>query len=214
MWNSLKEVFETLNSSDIEYLVLRNYELLTKDTFLIDHPDIDFLCDDREKMTGLLKAFPREKKNDRIHMAIDVNGITVPVDLRYAGDGYYDPEWEKEMLESRTLYNGLCYVMTREDYYYSLLYHALIQKREIAPDYRLRLDAMRRELGIAEDEDIRILEAYMKEKGYCYTYPELAVTMFNIEKADPSLVRNNTVRRIKRYLHGLKYDLGRIWAKR
>lgn len=202
-WRSLKEMFAALNDSDIEYLVLRNYEVLDDSEFLTDHPDIDLLCNDREKLIQLLGAFPRETERDRIHRAISVDGHTVPVDLRYAGDGYYDPKWEEDMLKSRVMYNDLCYVMSKENCYYSLLYHALIQKREIAPDYRIRLGALRKELDIKEDADIKTLETYMKDKGYRYTYPEFAGAIFNIRNVDKSLIKRDPARMLKRFLHGL-----------
>lgn len=216
MWKSLKSLFESLNQSGIKYIVLRNQEELLEDDFLFNHSDIDFLCEDRDKFIEFLKSFPREKKNDKIHHAINIDGQIVPIDLRYVGDGYYDAEWEKKMLESRQMFNNLCYVMSLENYYYSLLYHALIQKRKISSDYVARLENMRKNLKLNNDSDnLDTLEKYMKEKGYFYTYPKDVLTLFNIENVDKELIKDDPKIRHKRHLHGLKYSLGKLlWAKK
>ena len=51
------------------------------------------------------------------------------LDIRCVGDGYYDKPWEEVMIKNRVKTEGI-YVLCKEDYNYSILYHALLQKRE------------------------------------------------------------------------------------
>lgn len=175
------EVFSILNKVGIEYLVMRNYENLAHaEMFLLDgHPDIDILCWDSQEIVRLLDVQTDRKdippfKGDGTHYSLRIADRQVSLDLRYVGDGYYCRTWQQDMLAHRVACDGF-YVMDLRDYFYSLAYHALLQKRSFSDEYRKRLRSMADELGIAcEGSDsqafLSVLQGYMRERGYRFEY--------------------------------------------
>lgn len=190
--NTIEELFEAIKNS--EYVVLRNYENLRKDISSEKHPDIDFLCADRNELIEKLSLKSRGKIKDCIHFKAAVADKEVAVDLREVGDGYYDEKWEKHILKNRVLFDNLCYVPDETDSHFSLLYHALIQKKKLGDDYRERLKISNRENEIAR------LDSFMQENGYSYTYPENFMGIFNTKDVDKKLIEKNVIKKIK---HGI-----------
>ena len=133
----IEDLFNTLNDAGVKYLVLRNYENLLEPELYVDgHGDIDMLCSDSQEIVDLINAhaLTQDKpgmRGDGVHYAIEVDGKPVKLDLRHLGDGYYCTKWEKEMLERRIGHNCF-YVMNETDYFYSLIYHAVLQKDLLA----------------------------------------------------------------------------------
>jgi hypothetical protein len=165
-WNSLGEFFQAINATT-NYLVIRNYEEYVNDRILSEHKDIDILCDEPQLFRTASKAIPRQAKDDGIHYYIMVNDCKIELDIRWIGDGYYDNKWEQIMLNNRVSFSNLFYVMDKESYYWSLLYHALIHKKSISKDYQAKLSVMAIELNIKDKN----LDDYMRLHGYKYTYP-------------------------------------------
>lgn len=174
-WNSIQEIFQELNKH-CNYVILRNYEELHLEHMVMEeHDDIDLLCDDQRYMRELLGAVYRPVTGNFDHFFTKIAGKDVKFGIRYIGDDYYDRKWEQEMLSNRILHPNGFYVMNDTDYFYSLLYHALIQKKELSEDYRIRLAEMGKKSGIELNtpEDYRTcLETYMTSKGYCLCYPK------------------------------------------
>ncbi|MCR4585617.1 MAG: hypothetical protein K5686_07825 [Lachnospiraceae bacterium] len=200
-WRSFKELFAELNK-ECNYLVLRNYQDISDDGKAVSgHEDIDFLCDDIDKLEAVCGGTPRKKKNDRIHQKIKVNGVEIPVDIRTVGDGYYDPAWEVEMLKNRRKYKELLYIMDEKNELYSLIYHVIIQKNSISADYAKKLADMAGIPEFTEAYGIKELEDYMRERGYKYTYPEYPGGIFHREKGAADLREVNPARAVRRFLH-------------
>ncbi len=200
-FTDIRQVFEILNANSVKYLVLRNYDnLLSPELYVDGHGDIDILCEDSMQIARLLGAYTNRKdippfKGDGVHFFVYINGVPASLDLRYIGDGYYCTTWEKQMLDNRVS-NDCFYIMDREDYFYSLIYHAILQKRTFSEDYRKRLEAMAIDLTITipsynQDGFLRVLEDYMRSKGFSFTYSKdwLVPNRFNLVSKD--LVCNN-----------------------
>ena len=198
-WPDLHSFFRALNEK-CEYIVVRNFEDLFGDFTKGGHQDIDFLCSDRELFIEAGGCIPRLKKNDPIHRKVTVGGREIPVDLRTIGDGYYDTRWEQDMIKNRRVVSEVIYAPSAEDYYYSLLYHVLIQKKKTADDYRLRLGKMAEELGLEAAMDKKELIRFMKEKGYLFTYPENPKGIFNHEDLPQEMIEINKKRIFMRKL--------------
>merc|ERR1712194_158880 len=80
---------------------------------------------------------------DRVQNSLLLDGKEVQVDVRFVGDGYIDPAWMSRVIENRVRSrNGLFYVMDSTDYFYTLLYHATVQKKSFGADYFERLVQM------------------------------------------------------------------------
>ena len=207
-WQTIQEFFNTFASE--KYVVLRNYENLCLALKNEAHSDIDILCEDRDRVIELTQLESRSKNpNDLIHRRALIGGVNVDVDLRCVGDGYYDEKWERSILERRVYWNNLCFAPNEEDYFFSLLYHALIQKQTMSSEYEQRLTKMGTGLGIDYPVSIQTLEAYMHEKGYYYTYPEYIGAVFNTSKADKKLIKSDPKRKVKRFLARIKRKIRR-----
>ncbi len=208
-WENLKSFFHFLNLIKIKYVVLRNYDELFEADFLKNHADIDFLCENADQFVRCADAVPRGKKNDRVHFKVQIDGIFVPIDVRETGDNYYDAAWEADMLNTRVLYKDFCYILDHENYYYSLCYHALLQKRTFSNEYRSKLACLKPELkNITAEDYLKSLEAFMKAKNYMYCYPVDRGVVFRYQVVDKKMIsanfRESIYRKRKESVYALK----------
>lgn len=192
-WKDLKSLFEKLNE-ECNYLILRNYENMDQEDFFCDgHEDIDILCDDCDQFIKAAKAV--RMYGEDIHLYVVVDNEKICVDLRCVGDDYYDANWQKDMLKARTLVTtnmGSWYVMSDEDYYYSLTYHAFLQKKEVSPDYYPKLQSLAEKIGIKISESnmhIANLISFMQEKQYYFPYPSDISVPLNVNYVPSNMVR-------------------------
>lgn len=174
-YSDISAFIDALNTSGVAYVILRNHENIKDASLYVDgHGDVDLLCEDSRLMAKALGAKPYHHE-DGVHYYVKVAGEKVSLDLRSVGDGYYCTPWQQEMLQSRVQENGI-WVMNLENYLYSLIHHAILQKRSLSEEYSLRLKEMSQRQGVrvetlTERSFISILEKYMIEKGYFYVYP-------------------------------------------
>ena len=178
-WSSLEELFYVLNNT-IEYVVMRNFECLPHQYTMASHGDIDLLVDNYNEAAFITNASRVFRMKYRVLNRIRIGQEDVLFDFRHVGDQYYDESWEKDILARRLHASGGFYIPESADYFYSLLYHAAVHKREIAHDYRHRLIDLAEESGIGGvspdmfDHDERIkkfLGTYLKTNGYSFTEP-------------------------------------------
>lgn len=135
-WESLEQLFGAWNTC-LNYVVLRNFEKITG-KFGREHKDIDVLTDNLNlvvNLSGYYRIFDSKK---RAHYVVEIGGEAVYFDFRQVGDNYFDKKWQKDVLNNRVLENGL-YIPKKEDYFYTLLYHALIHKPKISDEYLTKL---------------------------------------------------------------------------
>ncbi len=176
-YSSVTEFFDVLNKAGILYVVLRNYENMHEKSFFTEgHEDIDLLVADVDSFIETSRAIPKMWPEDKIHLLIFIDGQAVPLDVRRVGDGYYDKPWEEIILNKRTMgENGCWYVMDDENYYYSLVYHSILQKSQLGEEYLERLNTMAKQVGVScrmEREHLLALDDFMKRKEYEYTLPD------------------------------------------
>ena len=180
-FSSIDEVFILLNQNKVAYLVLRNFEELDNENMFIQgHPDIDLLCEDSMSVVKVLGAFScrkitPEQYGDGTHYYIIVRGKYVSLDLRHVGDDYYCRRWENDLLATRVAYHNF-YIPCPEQLFYSLVYHAIFQKKQLSDEYKQRLQRMAGELHLAdachESDFISLLEQFMMRHAYSYVYPK------------------------------------------
>ena len=175
---SINEFFYLTNNT-IQYCVLRNFECLPNKYTIEGHGDIDLLVEDENYMVYLThaKAIYPEQKN-RVHYAVEIENKKIPFDFRYVGDNYLDIKWEFSILKNREFVKNIFYTPNTKDYFYSLIYHAYIQKTQIKADYIPKLNNLGHKLGISydfktilPDKAIEILNSYMVENNYEYVLP-------------------------------------------
>ena len=211
---SIQDFFRALNQADVKYLVLRNYESLLEPELYVDgHGDIDMLCEDSQQIVRLVGARPLTPDKDGlcgdgIHYSIIVDGQPVKLDLRHLGDGYYCTKWEQEMLDRRVGHECF-YVMNDEDYFYSLIYHAVLQKRSLGEDYRSRLLNMSRGLGLnvtdgSEREFLRLLQDHMRNNDYRFTYAQDHMVPNRFHLVDEGLIEKKRALQCRHLVFDMK----------
>lgn len=167
-FESVSLVFEKLNES-VPYLVLRNFEGFYDSVLSDEHADIDLLCykKDRKRIVKLLNARPRFDKDDGIHYYFVAENFKIPLDIRFTGDGYYDKNWENAMLGERIKDSKGFYRMDTENYFWSLLYHALYHKGDLSKEYEERLKSMDPTLFPCTKDDLdEALNGYLRSHKY------------------------------------------------
>lgn len=165
-WPHVGELFRVLDAYT-PYVVLRNYEPLPGEYNVAGHGDIDFLVGDLDAAVyalGAVKVFPEPY---RVHYQVQIAGEQVPIDLRFLGDGYFDPLWQQDVLDRRVRGFGFWHP-NDEDYYWTLLYHAYAHKGGLRPDYREVLERLRPGDAHSADDLVR----YMGANGYWVTVPD------------------------------------------
>ena len=135
-WESLEEVFDVLNNT-VNYVILRNFENINEEMDSL-HPDIDLLIDNRANTINILNAQKTLKKKYRVQYMVLIDNKYINFDLRFIGDNYYDINWQKDILSTRVR-QDFYYRPTVNNYFYSLLYHALLHKSQLGADYEKRL---------------------------------------------------------------------------
>ncbi len=187
-YDSLEFLFYTLNHA-IDYCVLRNFECLPDRFFEQGHEDIDLLVENLSHMIQLTSAQPISRERSRVDYSIRINGKSVPFDFRHIGDNYYDMAWERHILKNKKQTRGF-YIPGDEDLYYSLLYHAYIQKHQVKPDYYSKLEGYGCAIGVSFSPDaqaaISQLDAFLKDNGYEYLAPKDKTVVYNLHNLEYS----------------------------
>lgn len=182
-WNNVNEMFYALNNC-LNYAILRNYESLPDEIYVNGHNDIDIICDSYENAAHILnaeKVFPEEY---RIHYRTKVGDKYANFDLRHIGDNYYVKELEERILKNRIFNAKGFYTLNSDDYFYTLLYHALIHKNIFKDDYKKKLNLMKPELikdKTTEEDMIKILKEWLKMNDYITVKPIDQSVYFNLE---------------------------------
>lgn len=204
-YNSIVEIFKILNQNNIDYLILRNFENLLDDRIYVGgHEDIDFLVADSKEVIKALGAISNRKYEDFTHYHIYVGGNRVNLDLRSVGDGYYCENWQKEMLQNKKQ-KECFYIMSDEDYFYSLIYHAIIQKKKFSEEYQQRLTLMGKALGLRIETNtqecfILCLEEFMVHKEYKYSYTEDPSIPLRFNLVKKKLIQKDFRRQFRRII--------------
>lgn len=191
-WNSVNELLAYLNQQKIKYVVLRNFEDLENENIIINHGDIDFLCDNIYDFINTIQAEKKSGENDCVHYIVNIGEESVPIDVRVVGDDYYDNKWEINILEHRVMYKDICYIPDSEDYFYALCYHAILQKKSLSEEYKRKLVELNRKTeAYEENQYVQMINEFMKTNGYKYCYPYDRGVFFRISLIDRSLLKWN-----------------------
>lgn len=171
-WPDLRALFRALGETT-SYVVLRNSEMLPDAFDPTLHGDIDLLVPDIVECAGIMGARRLFRNENRVHYEAVVGGRPVRFDLRFVGDGYYDTRWERAILKGAVETDGVRRPAP-EDAFYALVYHALYQKCDMAPDYEGKSRALARTAGIPGEsfEDwLPLLEDFLARNRYKVTCP-------------------------------------------
>lgn len=168
----LDMLWDKLN--DIEYIVLRNY--LNASDEVAKGGDIDLLCASRDVLIERLHLVSRANDGNLNNCKTIINGVEIPIDVRYIGDNYYDHNWENDMIKRKKKF-GKCYVIGEYDEDYSILYHILLHKYDIPSKYN---GFLKKKFGNIETNIlIDRLAEYMRSNGYSPENPVDKGVCFN-----------------------------------
>ena len=200
-YESISRLFYVLNNS-INYCVLRNYECLPNEYTVEGHGDIDLLVENIQQMACLTLASPVFTEPYRVYHSICIAGKEIPFDFRHVGDNYYDVKWESHILGHRRLEKNLFFIPSSEDLYYSLLYHAYIQKKEVKTDYLPKLQRYAKAIGQPFFADVPMaigqLDSFMEKNDYEYIKPKDITVIYNDQNLSHSVYAERNGRCIKR----------------
>lgn len=211
MNNKLYDFFDFLNRN-VEYVVLRNWEILFEDNCGNGHEDIDILCDNLEVFISLTGAQRIHSEKSRDNYVVCYGGSTIRLDVRWVGDGYYPIAMENQIISNKCKIENCVYIPSEKDYYYSLAYHSLLQKPYISDEYLLKLNNTRRLLLDSKDEcgkEAILVElcAYLKSNNWKVEYPNDPGVYVNLDNMKHFPVKNNYKRRCSRRTLLLKQKL-------
>ena len=181
-YNSIEELFYVLNNT-IDYVVLRNHEVLPQAYTVEGHGDIDLLVENKNYAVYLTLAKPVFTEPYRVYYNIKIAGKEVPFDFRHVGDGYYDETWERNILKNRVLERQIFYVPSPIDQFYSLLYHAYVQKPFVKDDYPPKLHFYANNIGLlyekSQDGAMKLLDSFLSNNCYAFTRPNDLTVFIN-----------------------------------
>lgn len=172
-WDSLKSLFEALNSS-VDYCVLRNFDNLPTE---IIEDDVDILVSDFQKFISVSGARKITKRESG--WAITIGDRDIRFDVRTPNDQYYDFGWAQVILSQRVMMKGI-FIPDSENFNYSLLYHILIHKKYIdrkyftflSNEFYIKCD---RESGVIDGvelaELLKKLDKFLVENRYLSSIP-------------------------------------------
>lgn len=184
-FSSVKEMFYVLNNC-MDYAIIRNYESLPDEIYVNEHNDIDIVCDSYQNAVYVLNAEKVFQEEYRVHYKVKVEGKIAYFDLRYVGDDYYYYKFEQNIIKNRKYNEKGFYTISDEEYFYGLIYHALIHKPQFSEDYKKRLEKMNpTNIKLETEEDyINLLEEWLIKNEYKITKPEDHSVQFNNENVD------------------------------
>lgn len=222
-WKSIDELFFILNSC-VNYVVLRNFESLPDNYFVNTHGDIDLLVENYnyvKYLTGSIESFPDLEY--RVYNYIVINNEKVPFDFRYLGDNYYDRKWQNNILNSRIFNLKGFYTPNSISYFYSLLYHAYIQKDHVSDDYKMRLSNLASQLKIPYHTNtdlenvLELMLNFLQTNVYQFSVPKDLTVYFNKKNVeyktyrgfgDNKLIASSTSRTASESFLSEVYDTG------
>lgn len=156
-------MFEVLNQSGCEYVVLRNFDNIIS---LGTGDDVDLLVRDRSAVVRLLNLTPNPMSLSSASFVHRDDLYGQILDLKEVGDNYLPAEWEARILANRVGL-GYFFVPSQEDYTFSLWYHNLFHKKQISHKHWL---ALHERLSSDPNDPGKLIE-FLEEQSLKVTEP-------------------------------------------
>lgn len=187
-WDSAAQLFGALNCS-VDYVVLRGADALrdlagqrTGEVELLTNNYIELIAVTNAR--PLLRQIPRRGGQFLIRIADRDRAFA----LRFVGDRYFDPKWQRAVLDRREVSAQGFFAPAANDALESLAYHALVHRRSLSELHKARLGCMARALARPEwtravlDDPRRmkaLLDRGLAENGYSYVRPLDSQVFYN-----------------------------------
>lgn len=209
----MRSLFELLNN-ECNYLILRNWDDLFNNVLYGNgHEDIDILCDNLSSFIKLTKAQRIHSNETRDNFIVCWGDKRIRFDVRWVGDGYYPAEWADSMLKKKMCNEMGVFVPCQEDYCYSLMYHALFQKKSFSSEYLKKIQqsygTFNEKVRLRDEKEVlKLLIAYLNCHSYKYVIPSDPAVYINWKYVikSPHLFKISAL--IKHVLYKIKKKLG------
>lgn len=173
-WSTFQTFINHANSN-CNWIVLRNFEFLPNN-FYGNDKDVDILCEDLNCFRTTM-GLAKRSWGISSYQALIGNNL-VPFDVRFLGDNYYDQIWQYKMLQSKIFTPLSVPRPSSENYFFSLLYHMLLQKPKISNIYRQRLISLYSSISAAslmnnidDSQLMSMLSDFMARNHYLFCRP-------------------------------------------
>tara|TARA_Y100000590_G_scaffold463122_1_gene629047 strand:- start:10955 stop:12241 length:1287 start_codon:yes stop_codon:yes gene_type:complete len=170
-WSNLKQLFYVFNGT-VNYVILRNFEGMPNK---FDFNDIDLLTED-EKIRYIIDGNFSLYGDNISRLKMNLGTDQVEFDFRYLkNQNYFDEKWLKNILKNRDFHPNGFYIPCKEDYFYTLLYHAIVHKKIISEKAKQKLDVLAKELNVKDvtdetfsnfEQSKKILNTYLRKMNY------------------------------------------------
>lgn len=178
-WKDANELLYVMNET-INYVILRNFDGIFSEVNRGIHGDVDILVDNFYKAQLILNAIPTHKSKKRVQHIVKIGEGGIYFDIRYISDNYYCKQWEKKLLETKYFNSKGYYRPNEYNYKFSLLYHALVQKKFISPDYMEQFNILFPKISKDPYHFLKIeLNNFMIENQYSFVEPDDYSVYFN-----------------------------------
>src|SRR5919106_877013 len=187
-WDSAGQLTGALNCS-VDYVVLRGADALrdsadqrTGEVELLTHNYIELIAVTNAR--PLLRQIPRWGGQFRVRIG-DRDAVFA---FRFVGDRYFDPDWQRAVLDRRELCADGFFISAPEDPLETLAYHALVHSRALSELHKEGLASLARSQGrpawmrAARGGPQRIkslLDGLLAEQGYAYVRPRDRLVFYN-----------------------------------
>lgn len=195
-WNNFEELFKILNYT-CDYVVLRNFNNLEKQLHS-EHPDIDIMVYNKEFVVNMLNAKKTSSNSHRVQYSVLVEDKNINFDIRYVGDNYYDKFWQIDILENKVMHKKGFFVPNNMHHFYSLVYHALIHKRNVSDDYNDQFINLAQKINInlaykqlVDFKLFKRLFIFMATNRYSFVEPVDLTVFYNVR-----LIKNYSINKI------------------
>jgi hypothetical protein len=186
-WASPEQLFAALNCS-VDYVVLHGLERLLGDEQSSE--TIELLTSNYIELIAVTNARPLLRQIPRWGGAfvLRIAGRDAVVGIRFIGDRYFDPAWQRAVLERRELCRDGCFVPATDDAFETLAYHLLIHTRSPSERDKKRLTRLARAVGRPEWthaalDDPRqartLLDGVLRARGHILVRPRDPLAFYN-----------------------------------
>jgi len=171
-WKSLEHIFYILNET-VNYVILRNFELLPNEYKIDEHGDIDILVEDAPTFIAIVQKHNNLLNNSfNFRNTVEYADTSVLFHTKILGDNYYDYNFEKRLINTAIKNDKGIRIPNSEEYFYSLLYHVLYHKNSISNTYIPILTKYAKYNNIEFKNNwkylAKILNDYMKKNNFKY----------------------------------------------
>lgn len=161
-WNSIRQLFYVLNHT-VRYVILRGCREAENGQYL-EHTDTDILTDQYLNLWYIINGSPCRSRI-RPKERIVINGINFDLDIWDTDRNYFDIHWSQSMINNRIETNGF-YILNETNNFYCLLYHCLLNKNRIAPDYQPIIDTYVKKHQLENHSYQQLLVDFLQKHNY------------------------------------------------